>query len=77
MAEAKLHTAVDILHRCRTFAQHEKRLVKHRQQDTVDHEAGRILRHHRNFTDRLGKVAGHLRGLVAGRQAADHFNQPH
>ncbi len=77
MAEAKLHTAVNIFHRRRALAKREKGFVEHRQQYPVDDETGRILCHHWRLADGLGKIAGHRCGLVAGRQTANDFDQPH
>ena len=53
------------------------RLVDHRQQDAVDDEGGKILRH-RDLLAELGdELLGRFEGGVVGGDAADHLDQLH
>ena len=74
---AELHRGIDRLDISHTFIKRIDRLVDHRQQNAVDDEGRKILRH-RDLLAELGdEFLGRVEGRVIGGNAADQFDQLH
>ena len=77
MVRAEPHRGVDRLDRADAFVQRVDRLVDHRQQDAVDDEGRKILRHRYLLAELVDERLCGLEGRVLGRDAADQFDQLH
>ena len=77
MIEAQLAPHVDVDHAAHALAQHEHRLVQHRQQYAVDDEARRIERLHHRLADPARKALDRRDRFGRGGQAANDLYQHH
>ena len=70
-----MHGLVDIGDAADALVEREHRLVDHRQQDTIDDEAGLVLRQDHFLAQALGKGGGAVGGRLRGRKAGDDLDQ--
>ena len=77
MVHPEHHDLVDRLRRAHTFHQREGRLVDHRHEQSVRHEARVVPHLDRRLTELRGQVAGAPQRLRRRVDAAHHLDQAH